>query len=197
MEADANKTGSTVRVALAGLMEISGALAVFVSLSVAVVVLAVVAKFAVGRFHFANAASPRSILAGLLTALADTDAGGTGRSTVALLGLSALAATAIIDLSIAIVVDVVVAGFGRFGSHFTRATSPLTVLAGPDSSPARRVASVRSVRLFGTSSGTREANFLVTTPANATVFVGLPIAVVVELVIALFGAGSHSAGAGT
>lgn len=98
-----------------------------------------------------------------------------------------------VDLSIAVVVDIVAALVGESRFLFAGAGAPLAGSeAGARSGLARGVALVGAA-IFGASGCAGVADLLLTGVADPTIFVGLAIAVVVFAVVALFSGGDDLA----
>ena len=116
---------------LAGLVE-TCARAAFIDATVAIVVDAIAANFGLGS-DIACTSSPLAVSAVFYAVAASANASCTRCACVARSGLSCgTNATAFVDLSIAVVIDVIAADLLWLGFGFARASAPLAALAGAD-----------------------------------------------------------------
>ena len=130
-DVDAKLSVVAIVSSLAGLVEF-GAGAVFIDLAVAVVVGCVVAGFG-GGFDVTCASGPLAADAGLRAIFANADATGACGACVAGASLSSGTNTAsIVDLVVAVVVEVIAADFFGGGFDFVVASAPLTTCTNAD-----------------------------------------------------------------
>jgi hypothetical protein len=198
-EADRRKTaakggtesGGDAQTAITGLAFKRDGAATLIDLTVAIVV-DFVRTLLNGRADFAAATAPFACAqAGFAPIFAGPFATGRRRPVVARTRISGTTLTTIvINLTIAIVVDVVKTGFFGSRKDFTCTGTPLAVaLAGTNPIFAGSITDIGTIWLFSAPGGSAVADVLIPGFADTATFVHLTIAIVVLLVATLFGAG--------